>query len=109
MLSRTLTNEGLKQNAIISEQSITAIIIYPRLSAVPQTADKVRYTIRLLFRPKGDDTRDPIKRTKYYHRCQMPSPNITEIEDSPPDMTLSPSHILQLPFRSKPNVITNVT
>ena len=60
LLSRTLTNEGIKQNAIISELSITAIIIYSRLSAVPQAADQVRCTIRLLFRPKGDDTCDPI-------------------------------------------------
>ena len=106
--SRTLTNEGIKQNDIIAELSITAIIIYSRLSAVPQAADQVRYTIHLLFRPKGDDTRDPISFYEHIYRCQPPTPYIISVGDKLPDTTLSPSRAKQLSRRNKPEAITNI-
>ena len=74
MLSQYLPYEGINQNAINAEQSITAIIIYSRQSAVPQVADKVRQPIRRPFQPEGDDTRDPISFYEHIYRCQPPNP-----------------------------------
>ena len=51
MLSQYLPYEGIK-NATNAIQSITAIIIYLRLSAVPQAADKVRHPYADRFNPK---------------------------------------------------------
>ncbi len=107
-LSRTLTNEDIDQNAIIAKQSITAIIIYPRLSAVPQAADKMRHLIRRPFQPERDDTRDPKNLIERFYQGVIPNPDNNSFSDSPPNMTLSPSHILQLSHRNEPKVITNV-
>ena len=52
MLSQYLPYEGINQNAINAEQSITAIIIYSRQSAAPQAADKVRHLYADRFNPK---------------------------------------------------------
>ena len=93
MLSQYLPYEGTNHNAINPALSITAIIIYPRQSAVPQAADKVRYTICLLFRHEGDDTRDSISFYEHIYRCQSPNPYIIFVGDKLPDMTLSPSRV----------------
>ena len=108
MLSQYLPYEGINQNAINAEQSITAIIIYSRQSAVPQVADKLRQPIRRPFQPEGDDTRDLIDQTNHYYRCQVPRPDITAIGDSQPDTTLSPSRAKQLSRRNKAKSKTNV-
>ena len=109
MLSQYLPYEGTNHNAKNPTSSITAIIIYSRLSAVPQAADQVRYTIHLLFRPKEDDTRDSISFYKHIYQCQSPNPYIISVGDKLPDTTLSPSRAKQLSRRNKAKSITNVT